>query len=498
MDITDKQLLNAVLRNDFMSFVRRSFMSLQPGTRFEVNWHHRVMAHELIRCLNGETRRLIVTLPPRNLKSTMASVAFPAFALGHDPTLNIVCASYSADLAGKFSRDCRYLMQRDWYRAMFSDLLDAGKLTEFEITTLAKGGRLATSVNGTLTGRGGNFIILDDPLNAGEASSPVKRQAVIEWYTNTLLSRLDNKAEDVIIVVAQRLHDDDLVGHLLRSGEHWVHINLPAIAEEAQWFELDSGVIVGRDAGEVLHETLEPMNVLMDIKANMTNATFAAQYQQNPVPLSGDMITWSWFKSYSAPLERQDDDYITISWDTASKSTELSDYSVATVWLMRNKDHFLLDIFRKRLDYPDLKKKVVALANRYEADAVLIEDKASGTSLIQDLQEDGEVRPIAITPEADKATRMFTRTDIISAGYIWLPDAATWLDDFKREILQFPRGKHDDQVDSFSQYLNWDHPMHPETWEYRVEPSGMALETGYEPGTIDYDDMTPGRKIRKR
>ena len=348
-------------------------------TRFEENWHHRLMAYELVRCLRGENRRLIVTLPPRNLKSTMASVAFPAFALGHDPTLNIVCVSYSADLAGKFSRDCRTIMQSSWYREAFSDPLDTSKLTESEITTWAHGGRLATSVGATLTGRGGNIIVVDDPLNAAEASSDNKRQAVIEWYSNTLLSRLNNKAEDVIIIVAQRLHDDDLVGHLLRSGEDWVHINLPAIAEEAQWFEIENGVIVGRDAGQVLHETLEPKKVLMDIKHVMGSYDFAAQYQQDPVPLTGSMIKWPWFKTYPAPLERQDGDYVTISWDTASKSTELSDYSVGTVWLMRGSDHYLLDLCRERFEYPDLKRKVVELAERHKADAVLIEDKASGT-----------------------------------------------------------------------------------------------------------------------
>jgi len=482
MAYSEKQLLNAILRSDFESVLKRSFMTLNPGEKFLPNWHHRVLARELMRCLKGENRRLIITLPPRNLKSLTASVAFPAYALGLHPTLNIICVSYAADLAAKFSRDTRLVMESRWYRDAFSDQLDPRKQTQYEITTKAHGGRLATSTGGVLTGRGGNIIIIDDPLNADDAYSEVKRQAVNDWYGNVLISRLNNKAEDVIIVVAQRLHDEDLVGQLLRSDEEWVHLNLPAIAEEAQRFELDGGVIVGRDAGEVLHETLEPESALLATKRTMGSHAFDAQYQQDPTPLEGGMINWTWFNTYTAPLTRQDGDFVTQSWDTASKATELSDYSVCTTWLLRENDHFLVDVFRDRLEYPKLKRKVVTLADRYDADTILVEDKGSGTSLIQDLPEDGEVRPIPILPEADKQTRMFHQTAKIEAGYVWLPETASWLEDFQRELLQFPSSKHDDQIDSVSQYLGWENPGRGGTWEFRFESNSVLDELNYEPG----------------
>ena len=455
MNIPQSDILNAVLRSDFEAFQHRCFLTAFPGVDFLPNWHMRVMADKLMDCLRGGTKRLIITLPPRNLKSQTASVALPAFILGHDPTSRVVCASYSGDLAGKFSRDCRAVMQSDWYQSAFGTRLDPGKITEAEFTTTKRGYRLAASVGAMLTGRGGNFIIIDDPLNATDTMSEVKRQAVIDWYSNTLLSRLDNKAEDVIIIVAQRLHYDDLVGHLLRSGEEWVHLNLPAIAEERQYFTLANGVIVGREAGEALHPGREPLDVLQNIKTHMGSYVFSAQYQQDPLPLEGGMIKWPWFKTYSSPLERQQGDFVTQSWDTASKKSELNDYSVCMTVLRRGSDHYLIDIFRERLEYPDLKRAVVRLADHFRADAVLIEDKGSGTSLIQDLQEEGIVRPIGILPEGDKESRMYARTAMLEAGYVWLPEAAAWLDDFRTEVLQFPTGRHDDQIDSLSQYLGW-------------------------------------------
>ncbi|MBT5161266.1 MAG: phage terminase large subunit [Alphaproteobacteria bacterium] len=307
-----------------------------------------------------------------------------------------------------------------------------------------------------MTGLGGNIIIVDDPQNASEAMSDTSRRKVWDWFTGTLLSRLDNKKEDVIIVVAQRLHDDDLVGRLLRTGEKWHHINLPAIAEDDQFFTLQSGKIVGRHEGEALLPQLEPLSVLNSLKASLGDPIFAAQYQQNPIPETGGLINWSWLGTFDLPFERQDGDLVTISWDTASKDTEVSDYSVGTVWLKRGNDHYLIDLYRARLNYPDLNKLIKSSALKHNADAVLIEDKASGEALIQDLQDEGEVRPIAIMPKGNKVTRMHTQTSMMAAGYVWVPRQASWLPDLKRELLQFPHSTYDDQMDSISQYLGWD------------------------------------------
>lgn len=456
MSQLDRELLKLALRHDFSSFVHRTFQTVDPGTSFRPNWHIDVVAWHLEQCLAGAITRLIITLPPRSLKSICASVAFPAWALGHDPRLRVICASYAVDLAAKHARDCRSIMQTPWYRDVFPTAqLNPAKLSELEFATHQGGFRLATSVGGPLTGRGGNLIIVDDPLKASDALSEAKRKTANDWFHNSLYSRLDNKARDRIVIVMQRLHADDLVGHLLARDEGWVHLNLPAIAEEDERFDLVDGRVFARQAGEALHPGHEPLESLEKTKLTLGSYEFAAQYQQDPVPLEGGLIKWAWFRSFAVAPERQDGDCVTQSWDTASKAEEIHDYSVCTTWLQRGNDHYLLDVTRERLNYPDLKRRVVELASRYSPEAVLIEDKGSGTQLIQDLQNDGDVRPIGIVPQLDKVSRTYAQAAKLEAGYVLVPEAAPWLEDFKLEVQLFDRGRHDDQVDSLSQYLEW-------------------------------------------
>ena len=235
MNASDRAILEAVLRNDLTAFTQRCFQTVVPGQQFLPNWHVEAITHQLERVRLGEIRRLIITLPPRNLKSICASVAFPAFVLGHDPARRIVCASYSQDLTAKHSRDCRTVIESAWYKQLFPRTrIDLRKNTEAEFETTARGNRLGTSVGGTLTGRGGNLIIIDDPLKPAEAMSEVKRATVAEWYDTTLSSRLDSKTEDAIVLIMQRLHVDDLVGHVLEKGPSWTHLNLSAIADSPQ------------------------------------------------------------------------------------------------------------------------------------------------------------------------------------------------------------------------------------------------------------------------
>jgi hypothetical protein len=208
----------ALLRQDFYTFIERSFQELNPQTQFLPNWHIEVIASELEACRRGDTTRLITNVPPRSLKSFCASVAFPAWLLGHNPSAQIICASYSQDLANKHSLDCRSLMASPWYRSLFPTRLSRERQAVDEFQTTQKGFRVATSVGGTLTGRGGDFMILDDPLKPDEALSETQRKAVNEWYDHTLFSRLNDKRTGRIIIIMQRLHEDDLVGHVLGQG----------------------------------------------------------------------------------------------------------------------------------------------------------------------------------------------------------------------------------------------------------------------------------------
>ena len=227
------------------------------------------MASKLEACRHGKIKRLIINLPPRQLKSLSASIAFVAWLLGHDPTKHVICASYGQDLADKLARDCRNVMNATWYRELFQTRLSERKAVN-DFTTTAQGTRMATSVGGVLTGRGADIIIIDDPLKPDEALSETKRRAVNDWYDNTLLSRLNDKTQGIIIMIMQRLHQDDLVGHVL-GQEHWDIIRFPAIAEEDERYLIES--VLGnsefrRAEGEALHPEREPLTTLARMREN--------------------------------------------------------------------------------------------------------------------------------------------------------------------------------------------------------------------------------------
>lgn len=451
--------LDALLRSDLASFTAKCFETVTPAQPLLRNWHIEAIAWQLERCLTGETRRLIITLPPRNMKSISCSVALPAFALGRDPTSRIVCVSYAADLAAKQARDCRAVMESDFYRRIFPQArLSREKNTEMDFMTTRRGFRLASSVGGTLTGRGGNIVIVDDPMKPEEAMSEARRRSVCDWFDNTLRSRLDDKKNDVIIIVMQRLHMDDLVGHVLGTGEDWEILNLSAIAEYDERIQIGPERWHDRKRGEALHPSREPLEVLHDLRASMGTYAFSAQYQQSPIPPEGEILKWGWFKFYDREPAREGNDELIQSWDTASKPGELNSYSVCTTWLVKGKDYYLLDVFRERLDYPALKRAVEAQAQRYRPSSVLIEDKASGMALLQDLRQSrvgGVCSAIAIEPEGDKLTRASAQSAAIEAGHVHLPREALWIDELRKEILQFPNGRHDDQIDSITQFLKW-------------------------------------------
>ena len=222
---------HALLRSDFNAFIERSFHELNPTTAFLSNWHIEKIAAELEACRRGETKRLIINVPPRSLKSHCTSIAFPAWVLGHDPSAQIIAASYAQELANKLSGDCRALFYSSFYQDLFSTRLSPQRQAVEEFVTTRQGFRLSTSTGGVLTGRGANFIIIDDPLKPDDAFSDTQRKAVNDWFDQTVYSRLNNKKDGCIILIMQRLHEDDLVGHVL-GMEPWKVIRFPAIAEE--------------------------------------------------------------------------------------------------------------------------------------------------------------------------------------------------------------------------------------------------------------------------
>jgi predicted phage terminase large subunit-like protein len=449
--------LNVFLRNDLYSSIRRCFQQLNPQTRFVPGWYLEIVAAALESCSRGETRRQIINIPPRYGKSTAASVALIAWHLGRYPAAQIICVSYAQDFAEKLARECRNVMSSAWYQDVFKTRLSTQKQSAQEFVTTAQGFRLATSVGGVLTGRGADLIVIDDALKPAEALSDAQRKAVNEWYDNSLFSRLNDKQNGCIILIMQRLHENDLVGHVLERGD-WKVLSLPAIAEQDEHHEIRT--VLGRrtfrrDVGDVLHPARETRETLDDIRQTIGEYNFASQYQQAPAPLGGGLVKADWFKYYGPNELPERFDRIVQSWDTANKVNQLSDYSVCTTWGVTRDRLYLLHVFRRRLEFPDLKRTVRDQWRAHRATIVLIEDRASGTQLIQELVREGLSAVKACKSEHDKIMRLNAQTPKIENGFVYLPREAAWLADYLHELTTFPYGKHDDQADSTSQALAW-------------------------------------------
>jgi predicted phage terminase large subunit-like protein len=446
---SEARALRALLRSNLPPFVRKVFATLESGQAYVPNWHLDAIAYQLERVRRGEIKRLIINMPPRSLKSVTASVAFPAFVLGHDPTRRIICVSYSGDLAKKHANDFRAVAEAPWYRDLFPGTRIGQKDSETEIELTARGSRLATSVGGTLTGRGGDLIIIDDPLKPDDAYSEAKRNACNEWYKNTLLSRLDDKRTGAIIIVMQRIHIDDLAGFVTSQSDEWEVLNLPAIAEVDEVIPISDTKVHRRRLGEALSPVREPLSVLEKMKSEFGSDAFSAQYQQMPVPPGGAMIKRHWIKRY-VELPPRERSLILQSWDTASKGGPHNDFSVCTTWFIsRDRRWYLIDVWRKRVDYPELKAAVRTLASRHAANRVLVEDAGTGISLVQELL--GEVNGIlTVKPDRDKIVRMSVVSAKFESGLVFLPERASWLADFEAELFAFPGSRHDDQCDSVS------------------------------------------------
>ena len=326
---------------------------------------------------------------------------------------------------------------------------------------------------------------LAEPAIAGCSLKPIdaisdkQRQATNDWYDHTLLSRLNDKVTGCVIIIMQRLHEDDLVGHVQQSGS-WTILRFPAIAEtkEIHSFNALTGKKThARHPGEALHPSREPLEVLKEMREIIGEYNFAGQYQQSPAPLAGGMIRKGWFKYYKEGDLPNSFELVFQSWDTANKASELCDFSACTTWGVKENRLYLLHVIRKRLEYPDLKRLVRRQAETFSARNVLIEDKASGTQLIQELNREGFHGTTRYCSSMDKVMRMHSTTSTIENGFVYLPETAEWLPECLHEITTFPRAKHDDQVDSTSQALDWIR-SHRRTYgllEYFKQVSGNRL-----------------------
>lgn len=445
--------MHQLARDDFYVFAVRAFRELHDVPYMD-NWHIKAIAYQLVRLDKGEITRLLLTMPPRTMKSFLSSVCLPAWILGRNPSAKIISASYAQALSNEFAFEMRRLMQTKWYRSVFPNVhIDAKKASVDEVKTTRGGFRLSTSVGGSLTGRGADLIIIDDPIKAGDASSQTVMESAIKWYSNTVSSRLNNPKTGKIVVVAQRLQPEDLPGQLAATGG-WEELTLPMVAWQDQEIEVIPGTFVNRPAGNLLHEERFGEEEIRRLRSEMTEQDFEAQYNQRPLPPGGALFKQQWLKRYYERPPVHEIQGIFQSWDTAYEVAEGNDYSVCSTWALCGRRYYLLEIFRERLQFPDLERAVYRQREKWDANLVIVEKAGSGISLYQNIRNHTRRFWIVhINPLGSKQDRASQQSPKFERGEVYVPNEAPWLKTFEDELISFPHVKHDDQVDSVVQFL---------------------------------------------
>jgi predicted phage terminase large subunit-like protein len=445
--------LRDLARRRLFPFFRLLAPVLVPETPFIDAVHYRVLTRALEKVESGETPRLLICIPPRHGKSRLASVALPAWILGRKPSTKVICASYGQELARDFALRSRDLIRSDAYRTLFPGTsLEPGGAALEELRTTAKGYRLATSVQGVVTGKGADYIIIDDPMKAADASSDAMRNSVFDWVKSTLMSRFDKPAEGRMIVIAQRLHMDDLIGRLHDEGG-WAMLEMPGEAIARQEFDLGGGKVWDFRPGDVLYPERFDRAALDQLKFDLGDAAYSAQILQRPAAPGGALFKMKHFQRYDVLPQRYE--RIVQSWDTAMVDTETAAFSVCTTWGILGHKLYLIDVFRKRLDFYQLDKVILSLREKFNAGFVILEVSGVGKPLGECLFRHEGARSwlLPTDPKLGKVERATAQTPKIERRRVYLPRKADWLDTFEAEVAQFPFSKYADQVDSMVHFL---------------------------------------------
>lgn len=440
----------AKAQTSLFEFTKLNF-KYQENLPFIENWHHHIICDTLEKVLIGQIKNLVINIPPRYSKTEIAIVNFMAWSLGLYPDSEFIHASYSKMLASENSYNTRKVVDHPFYKEVFPHTrLSADSTAKADWKTTAGGKVYAVGAGGTITGYGagkmreteefGGAILIDDPLKADEANSEVVRQGVNDWYMSTMKSRTNSKLTPKIVIM-QRLHEDDLAGFLLRgdSGEKFDHLILPAITDE------------GEAMWDYKH-TIDDLRAMEKAEPYM----FSGQYMQSPSPLGGGTFKEEWWKYYDVLPNIE---YKIITADTAQKTGQHNDFSVFQCWGYYEGEIYLIDQLRGKWEAPELVQRMVQFFNKHNVSdsptrgklrAIYIEDKVSGTGLVQDLRRTYKLPVIAVPRQVDKVTRANDSTGYISSGYLHLPKNAVWLADYVTEFSRFTptmAHSHDDQID---------------------------------------------------
>jgi len=450
-------------------FVRKAWKIIEPITQFVPNWHIDLVCEYLTACTIGQIRRLVINLPPRNSKSVPTSIMWPCWSWIKQPATRWIFTSHSAKLSTEHSIKRRTLLMSDWYQARWGHQVkmrdDRNLLDHYE--NVRGGACISTSMQSGIAGFGCEYLVVDDAHDTNNPESEADRLAVLRSFDQAFSTRLNNKKTGVIVIIMQRLHTDDLSGHVLKESG-WEHLRLPMEAEGQTrvYFPL-SGRIQDRADGELLNPNREGPEQIAEYRIRLGAMGFAGQMQQSPVPSSGNIIKPEWFKVYKTLPEKFD--RTLLSADTAFKTKEENDWTAITCWGVYQGQFYVLDLLKTKVEFPALKQLAVSMYFKWNRpDAFLIEDKASGSSLIQELRmpitmrDSGEMARLPIVPikiDTDKIARAQAAAPMVEAGQVSIPDAAIfnvpWLATFLTDLSTFPVGDGADTMDSVSQALNY-------------------------------------------
>jgi predicted phage terminase large subunit-like protein len=466
--------------------------------------HHRLINGSLMKVESGEIRRLMVFMPPGSAKSTYGTIAFPTWFIGKKPGRHAISTSYGSDLATRFGRKCRQITRSDKYRELFDAELNADNRAANDWSLSNASTYMSAGILGGLTGNRADLIVIDDPIKGRDAAdSPTIRDKVWEEYKASIRTRL--KPGGSIVIIQTRWHEDDLSGRILpatwkgesgwvtaKDGEKWFVICLPAQCEHAD----DP---LGRKVGDWLWTDWFTPEHWAQERIVQGERNWSALYQQRPTPSEGGIFKRIWPQRYvAAPSEFQ---LVVQTVDSANKPGELNDYSVVHTYGITKQGYYHLDTWREKVDYPTLKHSVKNLAAKWNPNVLLIEDKASGQQLIQELRSTTRLPIVSIEPEGDKIIRAFGVSSIVESGMLFLPESAPWLIDFESEFFAFPLSTYKDQVDALTQFLKWVHPrmVQLEAWGagkllegYALGGRGSQLDTERGYGTVRSDTNLDG------